>query len=334
MMQLASPPSDTVSDVLRSFEVRSTIFCLSELRAPWAFRVEGEGTAKFHLVLEGSALLSCGEETVALAPGDLVVLPRGSAHTLADEASSPAVPLESLLVDEAFDGESSLRYGGAGPLTRLLCGGFVLAEGIPESTHALLPDLLHLAYSPGATSWLSPSLAALRAEAETGKPGASAIVERLTDVFLAQALRSWLLQSEPDGFADARLILDESIAKAVRVLNSRPSEAWSLDLLAKHVGLSRSALASKFRERVGQPPMRYLAEVRLRGAAGYLATGRLTVYEVARRAGYQSDAAFAKAFKRRFGLAPGAYRESTSRPPQIEIVASADRRGLSALTDR
>ena len=66
----------------------------------------------------------------------------------------------------------------------------------------------------------------------------------------------------------------------------------------------------------------------MRGAAGYLATGRLTVYEIARRAGYQSDAAFAKAFKRRFGLAPGAYRENTSRPPQIEIVASADRAGV------
>ena len=328
MTQLASPPPDNLSDVLRSFEVRSTIFCLSELRAPWAFRVEGEAVAKFHLVLEGSALLSWGKETVALATGDLVVLPRGSAHTLADDADSPAVPLERLLVGDAFDGESGLRYGGAGPLTRLLCGGFALADGIPESTQALLPDLLHLVYDPAGTSWLPPSLAALKKEAETGRLGASAIIERLTDVFLAQALRSWLLQGEPNGLADARLILDESIAKAVRVLNSHASEAWSLDRLAQHVGLSRSALATKFREQVGQPPMRYLTEVRLRGAAGYLATGRLTVYEIARRAGYQSDAAFAKAFKRRFGLAPGAYRESASRPPQIEIVASADARAL------
>jgi len=320
MTQLASPPPDTVSDVLRSFEVRSTIFCLSELRAPWAFRVEGEPVAKFHLVLEGSALLSCDRETVALAPGDLVVLPRGSAHTLADDADSPAVPLERLLVGDAFDGGSGLRYGGAGPLTRLLCGGFALADGIPDSTLALLPDLLHVAYDPAVTTWLPPSLAALKTEAETGRLGASAIVERLTDVFLAQALRSWLLQGEPDGLADARLILDESIAEAVRVLNSHSSEAWSLDRLARHVGLSRSALATKFRERVGQPPMQYLTEVRLRGAAGYLATGRLTVYEVARRAGYHSDAAFAKAFKRRFGLAPGAYRESASQPPVIEIA--------------
>src|SRR5690242_15506306 len=140
MTQLVSPPSDTVSQVLRSFGVRSTIFCHSELRAPWAFRVEGEPVAKFHVVLEGSALLFCDTEQVALAAGDLAVLPRGTAHTLTDDraspAASPAASLERLLADHAVDGDSRLRYGGAGPLTRLFCGGFSLGEGIPDSTLA------------------------------------------------------------------------------------------------------------------------------------------------------------------------------------------------------
>jgi AraC-like DNA-binding protein len=140
-------------------------------------------------------------------------------------------------------------------------------------------------------------------------------------VFLAQALRSWLLQGAGDELADPRLILDEPIAKAVWLLNNHSSEAWSLDRLGKQVGLSRTALATKFRERVGRPPMRYLTEVRMRDAAGYLATGRLTLHEVARRAGYDSEAAFAKAFKRRFGLTPGAYRASAGRPPRIEVAA-------------
>ena len=321
MTQLASPPSDSVSEVLRLFGVRSTVFCVSELRAPWAFRVEGEPVAKFHLVLDGRALLSCGRKSVALGPGDLALLPRGNAHTLGVDRDSPAVPLELLLAGHAVDGGSGLRYGGTGPLTRLLCGGFALADGIPGSTLALLPDLLQLEYDPAVTSWLAPTLGALREEAETGRLGASAIVEKLTDVFLAQALRAWLLRGEPDGLADARLILDESIAEAVRVLNTNPSEAWSLERLAKHVGLSRSALVTKFREGIGQPPMQYLKEIRLREAAECLATGRLTVYEIARRAGYHSDAAFAKAFKRRFGVPPGAYRESASQPPRIEIAA-------------
>jgi AraC-like DNA-binding protein len=321
MTQLASPQSDPVSEVLRSFGARSTIFCLSELRAPWAFRVEGEQVAKFHVVLEGSALLFCDTETVALAAGDLAVLPRGAGHTLADHPDSPATSLERLVADHAVSAGSRLRYGGTGPLTRLLCGGFSLVEGMPESTLALFPDVLHVPYDPAVTPWLAPILAALKTEAENGRPGAGAIVAKISDVFLAQALRAWLLQGERNGLADSRLILEQPIAEAVRLLNSRPSEAWSLDRLGRHVGLSRTALATKFRERVGRPPMRYLTEVRLRRAADYLATGRLTLSEVARRAGYDSDAAFAKAFKRQFGVTPGAYRASASRPPRIEIAA-------------
>ena len=109
-------------------------------------------------------------------------------------------------------------------------------------------------------------------------------MSKIIDVFLAQALRIWLLDRDGDGFTDPRGILDGAVAKAVRALNSSPSEPWSLDRLARHVGLSRTALATKFRDGVGEPPMRYLAEVRLRRAARELADGQLTLHEVARRA--------------------------------------------------
>jgi AraC-like DNA-binding protein len=321
MTQLASPPADPVSEVLRSFGVRSSIFCVSELRAPWAFRVEGEQVAKFHLLLDGCALLFCGAESVPLAPGDLAVLPRGTEHTLADDGDSPAAPLRHLLAQERVNGGSRVRYGGDGAVTKLLCGGFSLADSIPVSTLSLFPDVLHVGYDASVTPWLATVLAELRREAESDRPGADAILAKITDVFLAQALRTWLLQGERDGLADARLILDEPIAKAVRVLNSRSSEPWSLDRLGRHVGLSRTALAIKFRERVGKSPMQYLSDVRLRQAAESLAGGRSTLRQVASEAGYVSDAAFAKAFKRHFGVTPGVYRESANRPPQIEIAA-------------
>ena len=321
MTQIASPPSDAVSEVLRTFAVRSTIFCLSELRAPWAFRVSDEPIAKFHLVLEGSALLSCAGESVPLAVGDLVVLPRGVGHTLAAGHVSSVPLLERLIVEHGLDGGLGLRLGDAGPLTRLLCGGFALAEGIPDSVMALFPDALHVSLPRGGGSWLATMVDQLRAEAEGGRPGASAILAKITDVFLAQALRVWLLDDERDGLADPRRMLEGPIAEAVRTLNSRPSEPWSLDRIAHHVGLSRTALATKFREEVGEPPMRYLSEVRLHRAAGELVTGRLTLRQVAGRAGYATDAAFAKAFKRRFGVPPGAYRDSAREPPRIELAA-------------
>ena len=322
MTQLASPQPDAVSEVLRKLGVRSTIFCLSELRAPWAFRVAGEPVAKFHLVLTGSALLFGAGQSVGLAEGDLVVLPRGAAHALAGGEGSSAPPLERLIAEHGFDNGTRLRYGGSGPLTRLLCGGFALTEGVPDSTLSLLPEVLHVPSGDAGGSWLPPLLGQLRQEAEDGRPGGNAIVTKLTDVFLAQALRTWLLDGGEEKFADVGRILDAPIANAVRALGTRPSEPWSLERLARHVGLSRSALATRFREGVGEPPMRYLAEVRLRRAAEELAHGQLTLHEVARRACYATDAAFAKAFKRRFGQSPGAYRGAAGEPPLVELAAT------------
>jgi AraC-like DNA-binding protein len=320
MTKLASPPADAVSEVLRAFSVRSTILCHSELRAPWAFRVEGDSSAKFHLLLEGSAVLLFGSEDVALARGDLVVLPRGQEHTLADAPGSPAPPLDDLLAKHGFDGGRRLRYGGDGPPTRLLCGGVSLAEGIGDSTFALFSDVVRTTCAKDSVPWFEPLFAALTAEAEGAQPGASAIVSKIIDVLLAQALRTWLLEEQPKGTIDARIILDDSIAKAVHTLNSNPSEPWSLDRLARHVGLSRTALSTRFRQAVGQPPMQYLTELRLRRAAEELAAGRPMLRAVAHRAGYYSDAAFAKAFKRQFGVPPGTYRTLAKDSPEIEVV--------------
>ncbi len=167
----------------------------------------------------------------------------------------------------------------------------------------LIPDVLHVPFE--GAPWLASLLAELNKEAESGRAGASAIIAKVADVFLAQALRSWLLDAQWDRAADPRRMLEGPIAKAVSALETRPEEPWSLDGLARHVGLSRSALATKFREGVGESPIRYLSGVRLHQAARELAGGRLTLHEVARRAGYATDAAFAKAFKRHFGMPRG-----------------------------
>jgi AraC family transcriptional regulator, alkane utilization regulator len=175
-------------------------------------------------------------------------------------------------------------------------------------------------HKAAATAWLEPMLSMLGSEADEELPGANAIVAKIADVLLAQALRVWLVDAEPSTLAAAGVIGDDAIAKAVSELASRPSEDWSLDRLAKHVGLSRSALAVKFREIVGEPPMRYLTRIRLSIAARDLVAGRLTIEQIARRTGYQNEATLSKAFKREFGQAPGAYRQSARRPPPITIA--------------
>jgi AraC-like DNA-binding protein len=319
---LGSPSSDLVADALRSLNVRSSVFCLSELRAPWGLRIDGAGVAKFHLVLSGSGVLTvAGHDPIAIAAGDVVLLPRGDAHTIGDREESAAESLEQLLIDQPLDGDARLRYGGSGAVTRLLCGGFTISEQLPQSTLALVPDVLCVdARSVASTAWLEPVLATLNDEAAGGQLGASAILAKIADVFLAQALRTWLLGAERAGVLVAGALHDAPIAKAVQTVRERFSERWTLELLAAHVGLSRSALATRFRQLAGESPMRYLAKVRLSHAAGYLATSNLSLYEIARLTGYENDASLSRAFRREFGQAPGAYRNSSRRPPAISIA--------------
>jgi Cupin len=163
------------------------------------------------------------------------VLPGGAAHTLTDDHASPATALDDVLADHPLDAERRLRYGGEGPLTRILCGGFSLAEGMPESTLALLPDVVRARRDHvDSTVSLEPVLAALTSEAESGRPGSSAIVAKIADVFLAHVLRSWLADAD-NGATGAELVSDPVVAKAVLALNARAAEPWSIDRLARRV---------------------------------------------------------------------------------------------------
>jgi AraC-like DNA-binding protein len=321
MTRLASPAADAVSDTLHALSVRSSVFCLSELRAPWAFRVDGEDVPKFHLLLEGSAQLEIeGGDSIAVGAGDVVLLPRGGAHVIGDSAGSPVKPLSQVLLAHPLDDHGRLRFGGTGEVARLLCGGFAVADGLPEATLALLPDVLRVdAGSVAAAAWLEPMLATLNAEATNGQPGASAILTKIADVFLAQVLRAWLVGVDRAGLRVGAL-RDQAVLNALQALRTRPRDPWTLELLAGHVGLSRTALATRFRRLVGVSPMRYLTKLRLGLAAGELAIGQRSIYEIARLTGYGNDATFAKAFKREFGQAPGAYRRNARRPPAITAV--------------
>jgi AraC-like DNA-binding protein len=321
MRALAPPAPDPVSDALLALSVRSSVFCVSELRAPWAFRVGDAGGPTFHLVLEGSCQLTLdGRAPTGITAGELVVLPRGQAHTIGDTAGSPAVALERLLADHPLDEHARLRYGGTGPLTRLLCGGFALSDGPSASGLDLMPSVLRVgAATVAAAAWLEPLLAMLDAEAAAARPGGTAIVAKIADVFLAQALRTWLADAERRGLRPAGLLRDRTIGQAVDAIRSRPTEPWTIARLAAHVGLARTALVRRFRAAVGQTPMRYLTAVRLGLAASYLAGGGLSISEVARLTGYDDLAAFSKAFKRLFGQPPGAYRRAARLQHRIDL---------------
>lgn len=280
--------------------------------------MERDGGAKFHVVFAGSCLISVqGRDPIRLRKGDLVLVPRGDAHTVCDRAGSKIVALDELIAAH------ERRNPVEDVQTRLLCGGFALNDHLGPSIASLLPAVICVdAAAVAGTVWLAPVLAALEAEVAGGLPGGQAIQAKIADVLLAQVLRSWLNGADRAGLRIDGLLSDPPTARAVEALRDRYAERWTIDRLAAHVALSRSALAARFREHVGDSPMRYLTRIRLGRAAGYLATTRLSLSEIADLTGYGSDAALSKAFRRELGQTPGAYRAASSQPPAITLTAA------------
>jgi AraC-like DNA-binding protein/mannose-6-phosphate isomerase-like protein (cupin superfamily) len=298
---------DALSDVLRAGRVRSTVWCVSDLAAPWAFGVARREAASFHLVLRGRGLLDVdgGTDGVPVVAGELVVLAHGHAHALRDAPTTPVRPLDELLTETPLvDGR--LTRGPGPNRTEILCGGFVLEGRSANPLLALLPPVLHVRQ----TDWLEGTIELLRRELPTFAPGADAVVTRLTDVVLTQAIRHYLAET---GHADA--LRDPFAAAAVRLLHERPDHPWTVPELARRVALSRSAFSQRFRAATGESPRRYLTRLRMARAAEELRTGDAPVYEVARRSGYDSEVSFSKAFSRALGVSPGRYRRLRAGAP-------------------
>jgi AraC-like DNA-binding protein len=320
---LNTAPEDDVTGLLAALAVRSSVYCLSDLGAPWGFEVAGASVAKFHVVLDGGCWLRIPTAApIRLEQGDLAILPRGERHTMSDRLDSPVTGLERL-IDSYLDAGAHLCCGGDGERTRLLCGGFTFASHDPGTILALLPQVVTMtSHAAPVSAWIDPVFALARQEATAPAPGAQAIFAKLADVFLTQALRAYLTGAASDGLRRPAPSPDPPIAHAIALIRDHVDRPWTVQALARESGLSRTAFSTRFRAVIGEPPIQHLARVRLSQAAAYLASADLTIDAIAARIGYASDASLSKAFKRHFGVSPGSYREANRRPNPATLPVS------------
>lgn len=332
----STPPgsTDALAEVLRHVRLESSVFARAALSAPWAVSTNGLDGGIFHAVVRGrgvaipSARAGQGRASEArpieLGPGDVVLLPHGDPHVMADRAGRRAVPIRGSVRTPEGGGVGLLSIDGGGEETSLVCGRFDVerarptSEGMraPHPLLGLLPRVVHLrADDPALAPWLPPLVAALAFELDHPQPGSGTVITRLADVLVVHAIRACVREGTTDGGWLGGL-RDPRIAHALDLLHARPHEPWTAASLAEAVGMGRSAFFDRWSTLVGEPPAQYLARWRMHLAQRSLRLGDGSVAEVGRRVGYDSEAAFSRAFKRLVGVAPGTLRRARpDRPP-------------------
>ncbi|WP_329123130.1 AraC family transcriptional regulator [Streptomyces sp. NBC_01465] len=305
---------DVLSDAIVAMRTGRPHSSRTERHAPWGIRFPDTGGVGFHVVLQGSAWLMSDDpdtEPVRLGPGDIAFLAHGRGYALASE---PGVALEefTLQPDGSWPGPARDRTRPEPPSAVMLCGAYQLDRSRMHPLLAELPAVVHLPARFGAHRSLRTTVELLGAELEDPQPGSDAVVSTLLDTLLLYIMRAWWLSERhcdghPAGWAAA--LADPSVATALRAVHDAPSHPWTVEELGVLSGLSRAPFARRFTATVGMPPLAYLTWWRMTTAGRLLRTDETPLRQVAERAGYSSEFAFAKAFKREYGVAPGQYRK-------------------------
>lgn len=303
---------DVLNDIFDTLNLRGALYFRTDFSPPWAVEVPDlSQAARFHQVIQGSCHVSFASgESLDLMPGDLVLIPRGRAHVLADRAGRPAPPLENLLEQVGYDGEGVLVVGEGNPQasTQLICGHFTFRSGADHPILRALPEyLLTTAAVRAQEPWLDEMLRLVARRVFSDEIGAPASVRRLSEIVFIELLRAGIAQS-PALKAVIEAFRDHQIGRALELIHARPGDAWTVESLAAQVGMSRSRFAERFSDLMDQGPMAYLADWRLQKALALLDQSRHSVQHIARQTGYRSPAAFTRAFSGKFGLAPREYR--------------------------
>ncbi|HEX7077037.1 MAG TPA: AraC family transcriptional regulator [Candidatus Eisenbacteria bacterium] len=332
---------DTLSDLLRAVRLHGAVFYYIDGAPPWvaeaphareiipAIMPGAEHMIEFHGIVKGSCWAAItGEPPVRLEAGDVVLFPQGDPHVM---SSAPGMRAPSVDTSVYFsprppqlpyalsmrDGTTACLDGGGGDHATVVCGFLGLDARPFNPLLAALPRVLRV---PGSTlgpdSWVTTFLRAVVAESNSRRPGGEAVLERMSEMLFVEVLRRHVDSLPPEQTGWLAGMRDPTVGRALSLIHEKPAEAWTLERLGEGAGLSRSSLHERFVHFIGQPPMQYLTQWRMQVAAGLLRDTNAKVMEVALDVGYESEAAFSRAFKRVAGVSPGAWRKGKRTDPR------------------
>lgn len=317
---------DVLSEVLRAVRLTGAVYFDVPARAPWVADTPPladfsdrvmpgfEFVIPFHILLAGrcwAELREGAEPPVPMEVGDAVLIPQGEAHALASEPglhSEPDYELYRRRVDRPLPFALE-ELGGEGEPARFVCG-YLGCDARPFNP---LLNALPRVVRAKSSGEGDPTLQLIRLaldESKSGRAGGETVLARLSELMFVQALRRYIDEQPPGAAGWLSGLRDPHVGAALSLIHGRPGEDWTLEGLAREVGLSRSALAERFSHYVHEPPMRYLARWRMQLALRALESPRTSIAEAAARVGYQSEAAFNRAFKKYLGLPPGEWRRA------------------------
>ncbi|MDN5916119.1 MAG: AraC family transcriptional regulator [Pseudonocardia sp.] len=318
--------TDPVGEALHVLRMSGTFYCRSELAAPWGMTLPcTPGSLWFHVVTSGECELEVtgGGEPVTLRPGELLLVPRGDEHRLRSAPGVATPDIRSIPHPMLDDRYALLRHGGDGDATRMVCGAVRFEHPAARGFLDLLPALIRVGSTAGPDR-CHDTLRLIAAEVEDLRPGGEAVITRLADVLVIQALRQWLAHDRAARTGWLGALADDRIGRVLAQVHRDPSRDWTVTSLASVASMSRSAFAARFTELVGEPAMAYVTRWRMHVAADALTSGDATVAELAGRLGYRSEAAFSRAFSRTVGEPPGALRRRSDRSVSGSLVQTLE----------
>lgn len=314
-------------DVLRTMRLSGGIFLECEFTNPWCVTGSSIGADEvgllmmplpahvvaYHYVTRGRALLQLAEqEPICVEGGEIVVFPTNDTYKLGSDLNLKPVNAKELVMPPANGQMARIEHGGGGAGTHIMCG-FLGTDAPNDPVFAILPSVLKLPVRQGGSGdWIESSLRFAALEMASGRVGSPAILAQLAECLFMEAVRRYVDSLPPVQRGWLAGLRDPVVGRALTLLHARKDHRWTADELAREIGLSRSAFADRFTRVMAEPPMRYLAKQRIQHAARRLRTSHEPVARIAFEAGYGSEAAFTRAFKRELGVPPAIWRAQSS----------------------